>query len=179
MLSTRLLARGALLVSAIALSSCASSTGNGSPSLMPGSPLSGGPIAGANTPGRGFFATYVKVDFHNATRHKLNVITAYSYPIIPGWVTYEKQCVHPNSDWTSTMGFDFPDPQVRIVVHNDDCHRFQPIGSGQLSFKDIQFSEDRATITSQVTQEVGPLDFCARQSHPTNGKRECVKIKSR
>lgn len=159
------------LFAAVLLASCSA--------LSPAPPLSSSPTVGSNAARpAGFFATYVKVNFHNATPYKLNVITAYSYPIIPGWVTYEKHCVHPNTDWTSEMGFDFPDPQVLIAVHNDDCRLRQPIGSGRLTFKDIAFFEDRATITSQVTYEAGPLDFCARQTHPINGKRECVKIKN-
>jgi hypothetical protein len=179
MLSRRLLARGSLLLAtAIAVSSCGNSTGNGTTSLIPGSPPLRRPVAGSTTTKPNYFADVVKIDFHNNTGLKLKARTLFSYPILPGWHESREQCVDPHGDWTSSIGFKYPDGQVGIMVVNDDCG--QPRGPrGGIFFKSIQFSDERATITGQVDSFFAHLLLCGRQTDPISGKRECTDIPKR
>jgi hypothetical protein len=179
MLSDRLLARGSLLLAtAIAVSSCASSTGNGTTSLMPVSPLFGHPVAGSTAARPNYFPDVVKIAFHNNTGLKLKVRTLYSYPILPSWHLSEERCVDPHGDWTSSIGFKYPDGQVRIEVVNDDCG-LPRSPRGAIFFKHIDLSRERATITSHVDGFFSHLLFCGRQTEPINGKRECTDIAKR
>jgi len=181
MLFRRLLPRGALLASAIILSSCASSTGSGWSSLLPGSPLSGAALAGSTAARPNLFADYVKVIFRNKSGYTLSVATLYSYPIIP-FLPADHQCVKPGQDWTSEIGFEYTDGQVGVraaLTRNpDDClgrDRF----SAFIDFKQIQFYQERATITSQLeyNDKAGDYELCGRQTHPNSEKRVCALVK--
>jgi hypothetical protein len=181
--SGRLLARGAFLfASAIAVSSCGSSTGYGSPSLVPGSAPSGAAVVGSTAARPNVFADYVKIIFHNKSGYTLSVATLYSYPFIPTFLPAGNKCVKPGQDWTSEIGFEYADGQVGIraaLTRNpDDClgrDRFFAF----IDFKQIQFYQERATITGQIeyNDKAGDYELCGRQTYPNSEKRVCALVR--
>ncbi len=121
-------------------------------------------------------AAFVKVKFHNNWGQKLTAQTLYSYPILPTYFVVQQQCVEPNSDWTSEIGFQYPDGQVAVKVLNDNCVHNPSSPKGTIYFTSIQFSHadpERATITSDVTPNF-VLKLCGRQTDPIRGKLECA-----
>jgi hypothetical protein len=160
------------LFAAIFLASCSI------PSSTP--PLSSGP-AGLNAARPNHrFADYVKVIFHNKSGYTLSVGTFYAYPIIP-FLPADNKCVKPGQDWTSEIGFDYPDAEVGIraaLTRNpDDCQgrdRFFAF----IGFTQIQFYQERATITGQIeyNNKAADYELCGRQTQPNNEKRVCALV---
>lgn len=127
------------------------------------------------------FASYVKMTFRNETSQTLHMHTSYSYPIFgPGWLVYEVRCVKPHTEWKSEIGFNYPDPQVRIATQfNGECQPHSRILSGYVSFKSITFSNgepERAAIESDMKESNGVLKLCGRQIQPVQKQQECTVI---
>lgn len=148
---------------------------------MPASPRSASAMAGSNTARPNLFADYVKIIFRNKSGYTLSVATLYSYPVIP-FLPAQSKCVKPGQDWTSEIGFEYSDGQVGIraaLTRNpEDClgrDRF----SGFIGFKQIQFYQERATITSQIeyNNKAGDYELCGRQTHPNIENRVCAVVK--
>lgn len=169
------LARAASYLFAIAfLASC--STGGSAP------PLSGGPLGGSATVKPKIFSDYVKIHFHNKTSHTLVVSTLWSYKILPHYYKADEKCVDPNADWSSEIGFTYPNGQVEVRVKKFDGN----LCSGKeayvaaIFFDKIKLDKERATIDSSVaflqTRNENYYDLCGRQTEPTVGARKCDKL---
>lgn len=127
------------------------------------------------------FADYVKIIFHNKSGYTLQAGTFYAYPITP-FIPADSACVKPGQDWTSEIGFQYPDGQVGISAaltrNPGEClgrDRFFAF----IDFRQIQFYQERATITSQIeyNDKAGDYELCGRQTHPNSEKRVCALVK--
>ena len=126
----------------------------------------------------GYFPAIARIAFHN-NWDKVTVKTFYSYPILPTWHLAQEQCVYAGTDWKTSIGFKYPDGQVRIVVLNDGCTHPRPSDPrGRLDFKNIQYTHDpeEATIASNIEPSNFSIKFCGHQDHPIKGNHECVYI---
>ncbi|HKU81345.1 MAG TPA: hypothetical protein VJP76_04170 [Candidatus Tumulicola sp.] len=174
-------AAATVTAAALLLSACS----GGPPSTPSGLPLTGASanaiLANRGARPNGAFASYVKVIFRNETSQTLHMHTSYSYPIFgPGWLMYEVRCVKPHTEWKSEIGFNYPDPQVRVGTQfNGECQPHSRILSGYVSFKSITFSNgepERATIESDMKESNGVFKLCGRQTQPVQKQQECAVI---
>lgn len=181
LLSSRFLARGAVLFAfAIAVSSCGNATGSGSP-LLPGSPRASAATAGARVAGPNLFADYVKVVFHNRSGYTLSVGTFFAYPVTP-FLPADSKCVKPGEDWTSEIGFQYPDGQVGVraaLTRNPGECLGRDRFSAFIGLSQIQFYQERATVDAKMeyNEKAGDYELCGRQTHPNSDKRVCALVK--
>ena len=158
-------------LSAAFLASC--STSGSAPAFL------GAPMARSTTTTPNIFSEFVNVHFHNTTGRTLVVRTYWSYPILPDWILAEEKCVDPRQDWSSQIGFTYPNGQVEVRALEFD-HNFcsgKVALVARLHFLDIQFHNDQATIASEVTiKETGKDIYrylCGRQTDPKVGEKRC------
>ncbi len=119
----------------------------------------------------------MKIHFRNEWDEKITVETKWSYPFLPHFFLAEQQCIFPNSDWTSDIGFQFSDGQalVKVLVDNCDPRRQKPLVR-VLAFEKIQYTHDpeRATIAAYVKPVQGSgAVLCGRQIFPVEEKLRC------
>lgn len=165
-----------LSAAAVLLTACSSAPSNSASGLPPASAS----VTLGSTGARPNFndAAYVKIHFHNDWYEKLTVETKWSYPLLPHFYLAEQQCLFPNTDWTSEIGFQFPDGQVLIKTLRDNCdnRREKPL-TRVIAFEKIQFTHadpERATITADVKAVQGSgTVLCGRQSFPIQGDLKC------
>ena len=122
-------------------------------------------------------AAYVKVTFRNNWLEKVTVKTTYSYPIFPYYFVVQQRCVDPNQEWTSEIGFQYPDGQVGIELVRDNCENRANPSRRNIFFDRIQYTHadpQRATIASTAEEDrVTGLKLCGHQTYPVKGSREC------
>jgi hypothetical protein len=162
----------AALLAAIFLASCSSS--GSAP------PISNVPVGAAASSRPNLFSDYITIRFHNKSQYAMQVTTYWSYPLFPHWTKSSVGCVLFDEDWQSEIGFTYPDGQVKMLVerHGDSCNLKGTPFSAVLHFKSIDFSKERATISSEADWDRDSSEFCGRQTYPDIDKRECTKFSS-
>lgn len=158
-------------LSAALLASCSTS---GSAPVFLGAPMA---HSTATTPN--IFAEYVKVHFHNTTGRTLVVRTYWSYPVLPDWYLADEKCVDPRGDWSSQIGFTYPNGQVAVRALEFDgnfCSGKVAL-TARLNFLDLKFRNDEATITSDVRVKETAKEIhrylCGQQTDPKVGEETC------
>jgi len=115
-------------------------------------------------------SAYVKVHFHNGWDVRVTARTEWSYFILPIYFLAEERCVLPNQDWTSEIGFQYPNGEVAITADRDNCSGHKDTHERNLVFSSIQYTHadpERATITSDVRDDRRyGFSLCGRQTYP-------------
>lgn|GEM_PF-3506132 len=122
-------------------------------------------------------AAYVKVHFHNGWDVRITARTEWSYVIFPIYFLAEERCVLPNQEWTSEIGFQYPNGEVAVTADRDNCVGHKNTHDRGLVFSSIQYTHAdpaRATITTDVRDDRRfGFSLCGRQTYPTMGVLTC------
>lgn len=122
-------------------------------------------------------SAYVKVHFHNGWDVRVTARTEWSYFILPTYFLAEERCVLPNQDWTSEIGFQYPNGEVAITADRDNCIGHRDTHERVLVFSSIQYTHadpQRATLTSDVKDDRRfGFTLCGRQTYPIMGELTC------
>lgn len=158
---------------AFVLSACSSAPPGSSPPLPPAS------RSASATRVRPDFndSAYVKIHFHNGWGVRVTARTEWSYFIFPAYFLAEEQCVLPNQDWASEIGFQYPNGEVAITADRDNCTGHKDTHERALVFSSIEYTHanpERATITSDVRDDKRyGFSLCGRQTYPIMGEIRC------